>query len=94
MDSTKNICNEPDKMKTLSKLKDLLTDVQKDIHKMSRDIGGLSKLTLAQDTFFLYDDSNLTKNTYITELDSYIPLYGSIFYSGKRKENNKVDVDV
>ena len=40
------------------KLKDLLTGVKKDIHKMSRDIGGLSKLTLAQDTFFLYDDSN------------------------------------
>lgn len=58
MDSTKNICNEPDKMKTPSKLKDLLTGVKKDIHKMSRDIGGLSKLTLAQDTYFLYDDSN------------------------------------
>ena len=37
----------------------------------------LSKLSLVQDTFFLYDISNMLKNSFISELDKYITIYGS-----------------
>ena len=36
MDSTKNIRNEPDEMKTLPRLKDLLTGFKIDIDKMNK----------------------------------------------------------
>ena len=54
------------------------------------NIGGLSKLTLAQDTLFLYDDSNFRNKTFITELNKYVSIYGSILYFGNAKSNNEV----
>ena len=45
-----------------------------------------------QDTFFLYDVSNMLKNSFISELDNYITIYGSILHFDHAKENNEVDL--
>lgn len=38
----------------------------------------------AQDSFCLYDDSNLIKQTFITELDEYVGINNAISYFGKK----------
>ena len=48
------------------------------------------KLSLLQNTFSLYDLRNMLKNTFISELDKYITIYGSISYFDIAKENNEV----
>ena len=53
MNSTKNICNESDKMKTPSNLQDLLAGVEKDIKEINKNIESLDKLNLTQDNFFI-----------------------------------------
>ena len=40
--------------------------------------------------FFLQTVSNMLKNTFTSELDKDITIYGSISYFEKTKENNKV----
>ena len=53
MNSTKNICNESDKMKTPSNLQDLLVGVEKDIKEINKNIESLDKLNLTQDNLFI-----------------------------------------
>ena len=48
------------------------------------------KLSLVQNTFSLYDLRNMLKNTFISELDKYITIYGSISYFDIAKENKEV----
>ena len=47
------------------------------------------KLTtnFVNESYFLYDESNLIKETYITELNKKILIYGSISYFNKKTEN-------
>ena len=53
LDSTKKISNESERIDTPSNLETLLAvREKKNIEKLYDDIGGLSKLTLVQDTFF------------------------------------------
>lgn len=61
-------------------LENVLAGRKTKIEKLYKDIGGLSKLILAQDTSFLYDDSNLINKTFITKSNKYISIYGSILH--------------
>ena len=62
------------------------------IEKLYNEIEVLSKLTVAQEIFFVYDVSSILKNTFISKLDKYIIIYGSISYFEKIKENNQLDL--
>ena len=66
---------------------DFISCRKAEIEKFYIEIRGLSKLTLAKDTFFLYDVSNMLRNTFIIGLDKYIMICGSISYSEKAKEH-------
>lgn len=73
-------------------LESVLAGRKTKIDKLYKDIGGLSKLILAQDTSFLYDDSNLINKTFITKLNKYISIYGSILHYGNTKSINEEDL--
>ena len=90
--STKNISNQSEKTDALTILENVLAGRKTEIENLYKDIGGLSKLSLAQDTSFLYDDSNLINKTSITELNKYISIYGSISYYGNTKSLNEEDL--
>ena len=57
----------------------MLVGFTKKIENISKEIGGLPKLTLVQDTFFLYDNHNLIKNILLKKIL-------------KRNSNNEIDL--
>ena len=64
------------------------------IKKLVKDIGDLNNLTIKETkSIFLYDDSNLTSNTFFTELNKKIQCYGYISllynYSDEQLVNSK-----
>ena len=48
------------------------------IKNLVEKIGDLSKLTLEQKNYFLYDDSNIINYTFYTELNQKVQTYGLI----------------
>ena len=42
------------------------------------------------ESYFLYDKSNLIKETFITEINKIVLIYGSISYFAERKQENKI----
>ena len=64
------------------------------IKKLVKDIGDLNNLTIKETkNIFLYDDSNLTSNTFFTELNKKRQCYGYISllynYSDEQLVNSK-----
>ena len=43
-------------------------------------------------TFFLYDLEDMMKETFVTELNEEFSIYGLITFSGKNKNNNKLNL--
>ena len=43
-------------------------------------------------TFFLYDLEDMMKETFVTELNKEFSIYGLITFSGKNKNNNKINL--
>ena len=64
---------------------------QKLIDEKTKEIGGLKKLSLVQDSYFLYDNSNLVRKTYITKLNNYITINGSNLYFNEKKSNGSIN---
>ena len=59
------------------------------IKKLVKDIGYLNNSTIKETkNFFLYDDSNLIRNTFFTELNKNIQCYGfiSLLYNNSDKQ--------
>ena len=50
----------------------------------------LKRLNLLQDTFFIYDRSALVKQSLITELNKFLPIYCSVTNFPKKKEKNEI----
>ena len=48
------------------------------IKNLVEKIGDLSKLTLEQKNYFLYDDSNIISHNFYTELNRKVQIYGLI----------------
>ena len=63
-------------------MEDLLDKNVKEIKELINGIGDLSKLTLEQKNFFLYDESNYINHTFYTELNKKIQVYGLISTHG------------
>lgn len=49
-------------------------------------------LTLAYEHFFLYDNENMTTETFVTELNQQISAFGFVSFSGETKVNDKLDL--
>ena len=47
---------------------------------------------LAYEHFFLYDNENMTTETFATELNQQISVFGFVSFSGETKVNNKLDL--
>ena len=65
-----------------SGLEDLLNKNAKEIKELINRIGDLSKLTLEQKSFFLYNESNYINHIFYTELNKKIQVYGLISTHG------------
>ena len=48
---------------------------------------------IVQDSFFLYDKSNLIKKPFIAELNKHIALYGAISYFAEKEEKIGINID-
>ena len=42
--------------------------------------------------YFLYNKSNMIEQTFVTEINKLIPVYGSISYFGKKSRNEAVEI--
>ena len=81
--SSYNIFNAPDHHSIANKvskeeLKQILDKNVIPIKELVERIGDLSKLTLQQKSYFLYDASNVIEYTYYTELNRKVQTYGLI----------------
>ena len=61
------------------------------IKKLSKEIQ-LKSLTLAYENFFLYDIQNMITETVVTKLNQKLSTFGLVSFSGKAKDNNKLDL--
>ena len=62
----------------LDEAKKLFDKNVRPIKNLVEKIGDLSKLTLEQKNYFLYDDSNIINYTFYTELNRKVQTYGLI----------------
>ena len=69
LDSRFNISNQPETQSVPEEFKQILDTATNDAKNSVKYLGNLSKLQIKQKIFFLYDNSNLVKSTYYTELN-------------------------
>ena len=88
-----SLLNTDTKVKTLapSNIESALMGKLEYIKNLSKSIN-LKSLTHTYENFFLYDLENIIKPTFVTELGKNFSIYGLISFSGKTKENNKLDL--
>lgn len=68
LDSRFNISNQPETQSVPEEFKQILDTATNDAKNPVKYLGNLSKLQIKQKKIFLYDNSNLVKSTYYTEL--------------------------
>ena len=51
----------------------------------------MGRTKIFQDSYFLYDHSNLVKKYFITELSKFISIYSRISYSGEKRKK-RIDI--
>ena len=90
-DSTENILVKPDKEAAPDNLKTDLLGQSEKIKKLSKEMQ-LKSLTLAYENFFLYDIQNMITETVVTKLNQKLSTFGLVSFSGKAKDNNKLDL--
>ena len=69
LDSRFNISNQPETQSVPEEFKQILDTATNDAKNSVKYLGNLSKLQIKQKKIFLYDNSNLVKSTYYTELN-------------------------
>ena len=94
LDSTYDVFNGDSERKITKKerseLEDLFDKNLNKIKELINRIGDLSKLTLEQKKFFLYDESNYINHTFYTELNKKIQIYGLISTHGTEIKSSKL----
>ena len=90
-DWRENILVKPDKEVTTGNLKTDLFGQGEKIKKLSKEIQ-LKSLTLAYENFFLYNNENMITETFVTELNQELSMFGLVSFSGEAKNNNKLDL--
>ena len=79
LESTRHIYIQSEVFQKPSKLEPALNKVNKEINVLRK-------------SYFLYDHSNLVKETCVSELDKKISIYASIHYFEETKENNQTNL--
>ena len=89
-ESTRTILEKADKVSTPDNIKVSL-DTQ--IEKIKNASINVKSLTVAHENFFLFDNENTITETYVSELDENISIYGLIAFLGNTiNENNKLKI--
>ena len=66
--------------------------IQKDIKDYTDKCNGVPNKYFANESYFLYDKSNLILDSYITALNKKISIYGSFSYFHGKKQNEKLNL--
>ena len=51
----------------------------------------IKKTQFIQGSYFLYDKGNVIKRSFITELNKFLSIYGSVSYFGQKKTINQTN---
>ena len=51
----------------------------------------IKKTQFIQGSYFLYDKGNVIKRSFITELNKFLSIYGSVSYFGQKKPINQTN---
>ena len=51
----------------------------------------IKKTQFIQGSYFLYDKGNVIKRSFITELNKFLTIYGSVSYFGQKKTINQTN---
>ena len=79
-ESTRTILQKADKISTPDNIK-MSLDIQ--IEKNKNASINVKSLPVAHENFFLYDNENMITETYVSELNQNISIYGLILFLGK-----------
>ena len=74
-------------IKPLATLRAQLNETSNHIIHLVKEIGDINKYKIEQENYFSYDDSNMIKATFISELNKRSQIYGLILYFGDDKKN-------
>ena len=74
-------------IKPLATLRAQLNETSNHIIHLVKEIGDINKYKIEQENYFSYDDSNMIKATFISELNKRSQIYGPILYFGDDKKN-------
>ena len=88
-DSSDTILIKPDKISAPSNLKEKTLGQSEKIRKLSKE-KQLKSLTIAYESFFLYDIENIITETFVTKLNENTSTYGLISFSSDTKTDNKL----
>ena len=64
-----------------------LNETSNHIIHLVKEIGDINKYKIEQENYFSYDDNNMTKATFISELNKRSQIHGLILYFGDDKKN-------
>ena len=64
-------------------LENLTTDAELEVRKYTFPV--TERKILVQDSYLIYHHSNLVKKSFITELNKFISIYGSVSYFDENK---------
>ena len=71
---------------TFDKNDDLfLSQAEKDIYKIY--LNYVNVLNLYQESYFLYDRSNVVKQSFVNKLNQFLPIYCSVSFFGEKKKD-------
>ena len=74
-------------IKPLATLRAQLNKTSDHVIRLVKEIGDINKYKIEQENYFSYDDSNMIKATFISELNKRSQIYGLILYFGDDKKN-------
>ena len=74
-------------IKPLATLRAQLNKTRDHVIRLIKEIGDINKYKIEQENYFSYDDSNMIKATFISELNKRSQIYGVILYFGDDKKN-------
>ena len=77
----RNICRRQEIVQKLDKLE-----------KKLNEIGDFNGINISQQSYFLYDMSNLLKETFKSQLYKEMSIYNTISYFEESKENNQTNL--
>lgn len=80
LNTSRHICIQTESVQKPFKLKDVFSTMSATVNKLLSEIGDTNRITISQESYFLYNVSNIAKETFISELDKkYINIWFNLF---------------